>query len=111
MDGDETTLVERVAGWDGVTLEEGRFRSTRFMLGRRELGHLHGESTLDMPLPHELKAKLIADGEAIEHRWAKRGSGWVTVQLEPGPEGVERGAALLRERYEHARAKTAFSRT
>jgi hypothetical protein len=30
-----------------VTVEEGRFGSTRFMLGRRELGHVHGSSILD----------------------------------------------------------------
>jgi hypothetical protein len=102
--GESLGLIDEVGGWDGVTLEPGRFGSTRFMLGRRELGHLHGERTLDMPLPKPLKAKLIERGEGREHRWAPPGSGWVTVELEPGIPGVERGAALLRERYEHARS-------
>jgi hypothetical protein len=100
--GATATLIDEVSSWDGIALEPGRFGSTRFMLGRRELGHLHGETTLDMPLPKSLKAELIERGEAREHRWAPPGSGWVTVALEPGPAGVERGAALLRERYEHA---------
>ena len=100
--GATATLIDEVSSWDGVTLEPGRFGSTRFMLGRRELGHLHGEQTLDMPLPPALKRELIKRGEAREHRWAQPASGWVTVELEPGPSGVERGAALLRERYEHA---------
>ena len=100
--GATATLIDEVSSWDGVALEPGRFGSTRFMLGRRELGHLHGERTLDMPLPPALKRELIERGEAREHRWAQPASGWVTVELEPGPAGVERGAALLRERYEHA---------
>jgi hypothetical protein len=100
-----TTLTDEVSGWEGVTLAPGRFGSTRFMVGRRELGHLHGETTLDMPVPKPLKAELIERGEAVEHRWARPDSGWVTIELEPGPAGVERGVALLRERYEHAVAK------
>ena len=100
----QATLVEEVSGWEGVTVAPGRFGSTRFMVGRRELGHLHGETTLDMPLPPPMKAELIERGEARQHRWAKPDSGWVTIELEPGPAGVERGVALLRERYEHARS-------
>jgi hypothetical protein len=99
------TLIDEVGSWDGVALAPGRFGSTRFMVGRRELGHLHGEATLDMPLPKPLKAELIERGEARAHRWTPPESGWVTIDLEPGPVGVEHGAALLRERYEHAIAK------
>lgn len=102
--GETRGLIDEVASWEGVALAPGRFGSTRFMLGRRELGHLHGATTLDMPLPKPLKAELIERGEAREHRWAPPDSGWVTVELEPGPAGVERGATLLRERYEHARS-------
>src|SRR4051794_35033219 len=95
-------LVDEVTSWPGVTTGEGRFRSTRFMVGRRELGHLHGSTVLDMPLPKPMKAELIERGEAIPHRFTPPGSGWVTIQLsEPGD--VERAIDLLRERYEHAR--------
>ena len=50
-------LAEEITGWEGVSLEPGRFGSTRFMIGRRELGHLHGDSVLDMPLPPAMKAE------------------------------------------------------
>jgi Family of unknown function (DUF5519) len=98
----EPGLIDEVGSWEGVTLAEGRFGSVRFLVGRRELGHLHGQTVLDMPLSKPLKAELIERGEAIQHRWARPDSGWVTIELEPGPAGVERGAALLRERYQHA---------
>ncbi len=100
MDAD-SPLIDEVGSWDGVTLEEGRFSSTRFMVGRRELGHLHGDSVLDMPLPPQLKAELIERGEVEMHRWTPPESGWVTVDVD-GPEAREHGLALLRERYEHA---------
>ena len=98
-----STLIDDVAAWDGVTLEEGRFGSTRFMVGRRELGHLHGYTVLDMPLPKSLKAELIARGEARQHLWTKPDSGWVTIELDGSDAAREHALALLRERYEHAR--------
>jgi hypothetical protein len=94
-------LVEAVTGWPGVTLEEGRFGSTPFMVGRRELGHVHGSSILDMPLPKPLKAELIERGEAIQHRYTRPDSGWVTIELDDA-DAVERSIGILRERYEHA---------
>ncbi len=98
-----SALTDQVAEWEGVSLAEGRFGSTRFMVGRRELGHLHGETVLDLPLPPAQKAELIARGEARQHRWTKPDSGWVSVDLDGSDESREHALALLRERYEHAR--------
>ena len=98
-----SALIDEIAGWEGVSLEEGRFGSTRFMVGRRELGHLHCETVLDMPLPPALKAELIASGEARQHRFTRPESGWVSVDLDGTDAARDRAVALLRERYEHAR--------
>jgi Family of unknown function (DUF5519) len=94
-------LIGEVTAWPGVTIEEGRFGSTRFMLGRRELGHVHGSSTLDLPLPKPRKAELIERGVAAQHRFTPPESGWVTIELDDA-EAVERSIEILRERYEHA---------
>ena len=94
-------IVEEVASWPQVELEEGRFGSTRFLVGRRELGHLHGSSTLDVPLPKRLKAELIARGDAVAHPFAPAESGWVRIGVEQ-PGARERALAILRERHEHA---------
>jgi hypothetical protein len=96
-------LIEEVTAWPEVTIGEGRFHSTRFLVGRRELGHVHAPSTLDMPLPKQLKAELIERGEAMPHRFTPPTSGWVTMRLDL-QDGVDRAIELLRERYEHALA-------
>jgi hypothetical protein len=101
MAGAATDFISEVASWPHVELEDGRFGSTRFMIGRRELGHLHGSSTLDLPLPKSLKAELIERGEVEEHRFARRGSGWVTLRMRD-EESRRRAIEILRERYEHA---------
>ena len=36
---------------DGVTELHHRFGGIEFRLGKRELGHIHGDSLLDIPLP------------------------------------------------------------
>ena len=105
----ERDIVEEVASWPRVELEEGRFGSTRFMVGRRELGHLHGSSTLDLPLPKPLKAELIERGEVEEHRFTRPGSGWVTLRIRD-EETQRRAIEILRERYEHAVALAAGRR-
>lgn len=101
MEARSADIVAEVASWPDVEVGEGRFGSTRFMVGRRELGHLHGSSTLDLPLPKRLKAELIARGEAEPHRFTPPTSGWVTIRVR-SPEDTERALAILRERYEHA---------
>jgi luciferase-like monooxygenase len=94
-------LLEEVASWEGVSTGPGRFGSTRFLVGQRELGHLHGSSTLDMPLPPSLKRELIERGEARMHRWTPEESCWVTIVVGEDAD-IERAIELLRERYEHA---------
>src|SRR5262245_6078274 len=100
-------IGDEVTGWEGVETGPGRFGSTRYMVGRRELGHLHGDTVLDMPLPPMLKAELIARGEARQHRWTNPDSGWVSVDLDGSEESREHALSLLRERYEHARGVAA----
>ena len=39
---------ERGESWDGVETGPGRFGSVRFTVGRRELGHLHGDRIADL---------------------------------------------------------------
>jgi hypothetical protein len=92
-------IRQEVASWPGVETGPGRFGSLRFTIGRRELGHLHGDTIADLPLRPERKRELIEAGDAISHRWTPPQSGWVTIELEGDPE-ADRVIALMRESYE-----------
>jgi hypothetical protein len=93
-----------VESWDGVEGGPGRFGSTRFTLGRRELGHIHGDSVADLPLRPEVARELVDSGQAIDHRFTPRDSGWVTIEL-ISDEAVERAIGLMRSSYDRAIAK------
>jgi Luciferase len=103
-----TTASERiraeVGGWPEVEVGPGRFGSTRFTVGRRELGHLHGDSIADLPLRPERKAELIEAGLARPHRYTPPESGWVTIELDT-EEAERRVIDLMRSSYDRALAR------
>ena len=94
-------ISTEVEGWPGVESGPGRFGSVRFTVGRRELGHLHGDRIADLPLRPELAAQLIEAGEAHDHRFTPEGSGWVTVELD-ADDAVDRVIRLMRQSYDRA---------
>jgi Family of unknown function (DUF5519) len=93
-----------VEGWDEVETGPGRFGSVRFTVGRRELGHLHGDRVADLPLRPEIARELISAGNARDHRYTPPGSGWVTIELDTD-EDADRVIELMRASYERAIAK------
>ncbi len=90
-----------------VTESTHRFGGIEFRLGRRELGHLHGEHMADLPFARPIRDELIAEGRAQPHH-VLPDSGWVTRRVR-GPEDVEAVVELFRLSYE--RAVAARSRT
>jgi hypothetical protein len=86
-----------VASWDGVAVRPHRFGGVEFRLGRRELGHLHGDRIADLPFTRRLRDELIAAGRARRHH-VLPDSGWVTCSLEDADEAI----ALFRLSYERA---------
>jgi hypothetical protein len=71
-------------------------------VGRRELGHLHGDVVADVPLPPELQEQLLGHSATPDHQ-PQHDPGWVTVSLET-EEGVQRALALLRANYDRLQA-------
>jgi hypothetical protein len=93
-------IARELASWAGVESAPHRFGGIEFRVGRRELGHLHGDAIADLPLPRALRDELIAAGRARIHRW-RPDSGWVTVDIDTY-EGVAETIALMRRGYERA---------
>jgi hypothetical protein len=94
-------IAAEVESWPGVETGPGRFGSLRFVIGRRELGHLHGDRIADLPLRPQTARELIAAGAAREHRFTPQGSGWVTVELR-SDDDADRVIKLMRASYERA---------
>ena len=97
--------AERITGvvgsWPGVQMGPHRFGGVEFRLGRRELGHLHGDRIADLPFPRRVRDELIAAGRARPHH-VLPDSGWVTVSLGE-PEDIDKVIELFRLSYERAR--------
>jgi Luciferase len=89
-----------VESWPGVEAAPHRFGGVEFRLGRRELGHLHGDRIADLPFPRRVRDQLIAEGRARPHHVLPE-SGWITVSI-ASPEEAERALELFRMAYERA---------
>ena len=93
-------ITSAALSWPGVEAVPHRFGGTEFRLGRRELGHLHGDEIADLPLPRSLRDELIASHRAQIHRW-RPNSGWVTIPL-TSERAVADVTDLLRGAYDRA---------
>lgn len=100
-------ISEQVLSWEGVSAHPHRFGGVEFRLGRRELGHLHGDRLADLPFPRRVRDELVAAGRARPHHVLPE-SGWVSRTI-AGPEDVDEVVALFRLSYERAAAARARS--
>lgn len=87
-----------VMTWPGVTKRLHRFGGTEYRLGNHELGHVHGNGLLDMPLTKPLHAQLVADDKARPHHIYPH-SGWVSFYIHSEAD-VPNALALLHLAYE-----------
>ena len=60
--------------WSGITKEQGRFNSTAYKLGQREIGHIHGNGVADLGFPRTVHDELIATGRAQPHQAGVQGA-------------------------------------
>jgi hypothetical protein len=98
--GAAARIRETVGSWDGVEVAPHRFGGIEFRVGRRELGHLHGDRIADLPFPRRIRDELVAAGRARPHH-VLPDTGWVTAAIEK-PEDVEQVIELFRLSYDRA---------
>jgi len=92
------TVRSIVAAWPGIHEEPGRFQEVEFKLGKREIGHLHGDVLLDVPFPRRVRDELVAAGAAEPHHILPE-SGWISFRLRSAGD-AEHAIALLRRSYD-----------
>ena len=93
-------ITAEVTSWPGVEAGPGRFGAVQFRLGRRELGHLHGDRLADLPFPRRLRDELVAAGTVVPHR-PLPDSGWASRPIR-SDEDVRTVIELLRMQYDRA---------
>jgi predicted DNA-binding protein (MmcQ/YjbR family) len=77
-----------------------RFGGTEFRIGRREIGHIHGDALVDIPFPKKVRDEIVAAGEAEPHHILPE-TGWISFYLREEGD-VERAINLLKRSYDLA---------
>jgi hypothetical protein len=60
-------ITEEVTSWPGVEAGPGRRGEFAFKVGRREIGHLHGDHAAHFSFPKEVWADLFKQGRVVHH--------------------------------------------
>jgi hypothetical protein len=60
-------ITEEVTSWPGVEPGPGRRGEFAFRLGRREIGHLHGDHAAHFSFPKDVWADLFEQGRVVHH--------------------------------------------
>jgi predicted DNA-binding protein (MmcQ/YjbR family) len=92
------TIRTTVAAWPGLAEASHRFGGVEFKIGKREIGHLHGDTLLDVPFPKKVRDDLVAAGRADPHHILPQ-SGWISFRIRSTPD-VDAAVALLRQSYD-----------
>jgi hypothetical protein len=82
-----------------------QFGAVEFRFGEREIGHLHGDTLLDVPFPRVVRQELVAAGLAERHRFLPD-SGWISFPIRRAGD-AEAAVALLRRSYDIVTAQLA----
>lgn len=100
MTGSSEKICDEVRRWQGVVASPHRFGGTEFRVGKREIGHVHGDTLVDIPFPMQVRNELVASCRAVQHHVLPN-SGWVSVYLKSEPD-VDNAIALLKKSYDLA---------
>src|SRR5687767_3540467 len=60
-------ITEEVTSWPGVEAGEGSRGEFAFKVGRRQIGHLHGDRAAHFSFPKQVWAELFAQGRIVHH--------------------------------------------
>ncbi len=94
-------ITEEVTSWPGVTAGDGDRGEFSFKLGRREIGHLHGDHVLHLGFPKAVWHELHDAGRIDFHPVFPGKPGYAARRIET-PEDVADVIALLRLNYDRA---------
>jgi hypothetical protein len=92
-------ITEEVTSWPGVEAGPGDRGEFSFKLGRREIGHLHGDHALHIGFPKAVWNELYEQGRIDYHPVFPGKPGYASRRIETEAD-VEDVIALLRLNYD-----------
>ena len=98
--GAQKLITDAVTAWSSVTVQPHRFGGVEYVIGNREVGHIHGDHLVDIPFPKKVRDEIVAAERAQPHHILPE-TGWVSFYIRQDDD-VEKAIALLRESYEIA---------
>jgi len=98
--GASKQIIDTLLTWQGIETHPHRFGGTEFRIGKRKIGHIHGDSLVDIPFSKKIRDEIVAAKEAEPHHILPE-TGWVSFYLREEGD-VERAIALLKRSYEIA---------
>jgi hypothetical protein len=92
-------ITAAVTAWPGVQAGLGSRGEYGFSVGRRQIGHLHGDRVAHFGFPRATWEQLMAEGRVTKHPVDK--PGWAARHLET-EDDVRDVIALMRLNYDRA---------
>jgi hypothetical protein len=97
-------IIAEVTSWPGVEAGPGDRGEFAFRLGRRQIGHLHGDHAAHFSFPKDVWAELKAQRRIVAHPVFPNAEGPAARRIE-GQADVGEVIALLRLNYDRALAR------
>jgi hypothetical protein len=95
--GAQSAITKAVTLWEGVAAQPHRFGGLEYVIGRREIGHIHGDHLVDIPFPRKVRDEIVQAGRAEPHHILPE-TGWISFYIRQDQD-VEKAIGLLEESY------------
>jgi hypothetical protein len=92
-------ITEEVTSWPGVEAAPGRRGEFAFTVGRREIGHLHGDHAAHFVFPKQVWGELRQQGRIGEHPVFPGRQGPASRRIENSDDAAD-VIALMRLNYD-----------
>jgi Luciferase len=102
-------ITDEVTSWPGVVAGPGRRGEFAFRVGRREIGHLHGDHAAHFFFPRAVWADLFAEGRVVEHPVFPGKAGPAARRIQ-SDDDIRDVIELMRLNYDRAVARAAAAR-
>jgi len=98
--GASKQIIDTLITWNGMEAHPHRFGGTEFRMGRREIGHIHGDYLVDIPFPKRIRDEIVSAKEAEPHHILPE-TGWISFYLREEGD-IAKAIDLLKRSYEIA---------